>query len=388
MVKNLVLGFSLIFIIGTFGYFIFLKNNKVITQVNSNQTAEKENNAASETKAINEEKISSEPSTLTPILVPTSDVQIIGSINSAILGNCPASVHDRYIARGPDGKWYRTWHPITVPIDSNNPNGAKCSFAHEHGDDPSTSIVSETPPLFGYIGNLVGDSEPHEGFKVFVVNAGTKDDEGRIAQNSSRLVFHMGTGGTKRFSQEFHSMQMDVVTADGKKMSLQGMADTGNVGTICSNPRQGRTVLGYGCKVTSPYEIWAIKLRITNNGEALAEANFSTAVFDPISVMDPADLTILVYVWDPQANQIFQFNDSRDWFRGCKRESYQGPIFWYNAAKPTTYYTDAYGKVVNNGPLKQYISSDSIVNYIATNDGQTQFKLKSDNCAQSIGIHN
>jgi hypothetical protein len=141
-----------------------------------------------------------------------------------------------------------------------------------------------------------------------------------------------GTGGAARFTTRFHSLDFHVVTANGQRMDVAGMADTGNVGTICSNPREGRTVMGFGCKLDSAYEIWENKLNIVNKGNSVAMAITSTAVFDPITVMNPSDLTKAIPVWDPQADsQIFKFNDSRDGYRGCERESYTGPLMWFNA---------------------------------------------------------
>jgi hypothetical protein len=69
------------------------------------------------------------------------------AVNSAILGTCPPEVHDRYFVIGPDGRKYRTWHPVTVPIDPSNPSRGTCTFAHEHGDNPIQGRFRDLPSL-------------------------------------------------------------------------------------------------------------------------------------------------------------------------------------------------------------------------------------------------
>lgn len=297
---------------------------------------------------------------------------------------CTKAQHDAYYVIGPDGKKYSTYHPVKDPVSG-------CNFGHDHGDDPKTSIVDSSLPPFGYAAEAAGMFEPHAGFKVFVANAGLRNDEGRTNLHNSRIVFHMGTGGAKRFTTQFHSMEYKVVTNDGRKMFVQGLADIGQVGTICENPRQQRTVMAFGCRLDSSYEIWENKLQIKRNGQVIASAITSTAVFDAITVMDPADKTRLIYTWSDEAKQkIFKFGDDRSYYRGCQREAYHGPTNWYNtgAGSTTLYYTDAYGNVVPNGQLKQEISQHGYTNFVATNDGLSQFKYRKSHCQAGIGLSN
>lgn len=44
------------------------------------------------------------------------------------------SVHDTYTVKGPDGKWYPTWHPPVDPTTG-------CRFGHDHGRNPKTSAL-------------------------------------------------------------------------------------------------------------------------------------------------------------------------------------------------------------------------------------------------------
>ncbi|MCL4295980.1 MAG: hypothetical protein KJ077_09645 [Anaerolineae bacterium] len=289
-----------------------------------------------------------------------------GPVEANLLGQeCSASVHDQYKVAGPDGKMYPTWHPQVDP--------SGCYFTHEHGDDPRTSVADPSLPAFGYIGALAGMNEPHEGFKVFVTNAGFKNDEGRTALDSSRVVAHMGTGGTGRYTERHHSLEVDLV-GRGREFHIQQMADTGAAGSICK--RAGRDFLTLGCKVSSLYEIWNFKLSVGGKlGGAVA-----TAAFDPILVRDPNDNNRKVYTLDVYGKQFFGGQ-----YHGCVRESYHGPFFWYNGGGSTTFKTDAFGKLNSNGPLTQMVSAHSFTNYKASADGNTQFKRKASQCAPGLG---
>lgn len=94
---------------------------------------------------------------------------------SVTLPLCDASRHARYVAIGPDGVSYPTWHP---QIDTRY--GAPCYFDHEHGSAP-TSFLPSTPeapfsapamPLYGYADAKHGMSEAEPGFKTFVFTLG------------------------------------------------------------------------------------------------------------------------------------------------------------------------------------------------------------------------
>jgi len=326
----------------------------------------------------------------------SSSQTIFGAVSAELLGTCSQAIHDSYVATGPDGKLYRTWHP--------QKHASGCTFAHEHGDNPSTSNIFRGAVPFGYVGAQMVPvmDEPHAGFKCFVHNKNTRNDEGGVMLHDSYYCFHMGTGGAARFTARFHSLDMHVVTSKGARMDVMGMADIGNVGTICDEPRQQRTVMGFGCKLDSSYEIWENVLRIRNQGNTIASAVTSTAAFDSITVMDPADKTKAINVWDPQAqSQVFKFANDRSGYRGCDREAYSGPLSWTNRSGSEVYYTDVYGNVVNGGPIKQFISKSNmsdtgtlsqfgglIMAYKGGNDPQVQFKYRKSSCGAGLGVKN
>jgi hypothetical protein len=305
------------------------------------------------------------PPTNTPPAPPTAT-----PLSGDLAGKeCPTWVHDRYVVSGPDGKMYPTWHPQVDPE-------YRCYFTHEHGDDPRTSLANSTLPPFGYIGAVGGHQEAHEGFKVFVTNAGFTNEEGRTALDSTRVVAHMGTGGVRRYDEQFHSLMVDLV-GRGREFHIQVMSDTGTPGSICN--RAGRDFVTLGCNVGSLYEIWGFKISVGGKLGGIV----STAVFDPILVRDPNDHTRKLYTRDVFGSQFFD-----GFYHGCYRESYHGPFYWYNGDGSTTFRTDAMGDLDPNGPLEQMVSIYDGVDYIGSADGNSTFKRKFDHCAPELGLTN
>ena len=335
----------------------------------------------------------------TPAPAPGS---IFGIVDPTILGTCSAAVHDKWVVAGGDGLNYRTWHPQVDP--------SGCIYGHEHGDNPANTQDAEigsSPVRFGYIGRRHpmpgepnGHEEAHEGFKVFIANRGDVNDEGRVNRVYSRSVFHMGTGGPKRFSMPMHSAEIRVVHPEfGLKAFTQLMMDTGGVGAVC-DPRVQAPVkdvmqLNSPCKLNSGYEIWSTMQIVRNSAGREVYRSFATpAVFDPITMFNPANPTEVVYAWDPRVSAIKNFpSDNWSGNRGCDRESYAQPGYWYNAAGQTTYYTDALGQpVAQTDPkaLKQEISKSNSVGSPATTDGLIQFKMRRGFCqnASRLGLKN
>jgi hypothetical protein len=315
-----------------------------------------------------------DPATVTP---PTP------GLPPAVAGQpCPTWVHDRYVTQGPDSKMYPTWHP---PVDQQY----GCTFGHEHGADPRTSNANNAMPPFGYAAAQMGMHEPHEGYKVFVINKGTHF-ENSTAQADYRIVFHMGTSGVGRYTQEFHSVQYDYVAGDGtgRYAHIYGLADTGaKVGSTCSVPRQGgRDFSTIGCN--DSYEIWTFDFSLKYPGEYTDAMHVRTymsgsvAAFDPITTRDPADNSRLVYTQDYRLPQLgidpLSTNAS---FLGCKREAYGGPNYWNNRGKATVYYTDVYGNI-QPGPGPGLIRQETSA---VTSNTNELFKYRQDFCGN--GIH-
>lgn len=329
----------------------------------------------------------------TPPPTPTPGGAIYGTVDPAILGTCSGATHDRWAVDGGDGFRYRTWHPQVDP--------SGCLYAHEHGDDPARSgspQISASPVRFGYIGRRMNHDEVHEGFKVFIANPGDVNDEGRVNRVFSRSVFHMGTGGAKRFTMPHHSAEIRLIHPEfGLAAFTQLMMDTGATGAVC-DPRSPAPVkdviqLQSPCRLGSAYEIWSTTQTVMYQGRAVYTAFATPAVFDPITVLNPANPTEVVYAWDPRVASIKLFNDDWSYFRGCDRESYAQPGYWRNAGGPTTFYTDVMGHEVSPtdpNALVQHLAAVDSIGAPATNDGLVQFKMRRSYCQQraSLGLKN
>jgi hypothetical protein len=126
---------------------------------------------------------------------------------------CPAWVHDQYVATGPDGKAYPTWHHQIEPV-------YWCYHRHEHGSNPQ-HFAPNHAPLFGYAAAAHGMNEAHEGFKTYVF-----DD---AAGNRWMVTHHFGTAGLARACNRFHTVGIAVRRASDNLLlaDLHFMADFG-----------------------------------------------------------------------------------------------------------------------------------------------------------------
>lgn len=312
---------------------------------------------------------------------------------------CPQWVHDQYVTTGSDGKPYPTWHP---PVDPQY----GCYFGHEHGADPRTARANSDMPAFGYAAAQMAMTEPHVGYKVFVMNAGDLVESNvtnKIATEDVRLVFHMGTSGVARYSQEMHSMQYDEVdeSGTGRYIHVNGMADTGPTeqdGSTCDLPRKGsKDFSSLGCPDT--YEIWAgVRFQIIDPHDQFKGIDQtrvgiipSIAVFDPVTTRDPLDPTNLLFTQNLKPVALTLPNvDPRSpeaYYQGCRREFYTGPDFWHNAGETTVYYTDALGRISPTGaadnehPIRQDVSA-------STGHSEVIFKDRQDFCGNGIQFPN
>jgi hypothetical protein len=337
-----------------------------------------------------------------PILPPHPDGPIWGAVDPTILGDCSAAAHDAHVVAGGDGYRYRTWHPQVDPTG--------CVYAHEHGDDPAMMTdpeIAAAPVRFGYIGRRhpmpdepLGHEEPHEGFKVFIALRGEVNDERRVNRAFSRSVFHMGTGGPRRFATQHHSAEIRLIHPEfGLKAFTQLMMDTGGVGAVC-DPRSKGPVkdvmqVSSPCRLQSPYEIWTTVGSVhAEDGREVYRAFATPAVFDPVTVFDRRNPTAVVYAWEPAMLGSRAFPDN-DWsgHRGCDRESYAQPGYWYNGSGSEEYYTDAMGEPRDPGDpsaLKQTLSLSNSLNAPATRDGLSAFKIRRSYCdhRDQLGLRN
>jgi hypothetical protein len=127
---------------------------------------------------------------------------------------CPEWVHDQYVATGPDGQMYRTWHPQIDPT-------YWCYFGHDHGSDPSV-FSADWKPLFNRYAHIIGVNEEHEAFKVLVFENAT---------HSAMMTAHMGSSRLRRVCGRFHAF--DVVFAEKATREIVGnFAFKGDFGRV------------------------------------------------------------------------------------------------------------------------------------------------------------
>lgn len=305
---------------------------------------------------------------------------------------CPAWVHDTYTTLGPDGNSYPTWHPMVDPATG-------CHFQHSHGvSNPAESSVTGELPAFGYVGAVAGMVEPHTGFKVMNFECGDVNDDGFTSRMAARLVLHMGTSGLGRYTMAHHSFQYDAMSCPGVtpawELHLQGVAEFDEIGSICDNPRHaGRDFSTLGCvdrnnppHAADAYEIWSSSFEVNYPGDytglwqSTAYISIVVAVFDPVTTVNPDDLTELIYTVDVVYPGEFNPLGANSPFRGLHLEAYNGPISIKNQGGDTSYVTDVHGNVLLNTPagspgtLVQYVSAVVVEGANSNASQNSQFK--------------
>ena len=278
------------------------------------------------------------------------------------------AVHDSYRVTGPDGRSYATWHPPSVEVFG----VVTCHFGHEHGDDPRTSLANPTLPPFDYVNGLTGRSEPHAGFKVFVVN-----DDGRGGR--FRMVVHQGSTTENAFHENRHELFVDYVNADGRElhtMLIGHFGPSGKFKTGCEGdaqlvtiaaPANGftdgeRIIPDAGCLAEGrlPYEIWGASQIIRDaSGRALASYKPYFTILNPNRVFRPGAPGALARS-DAETGGSALPEGTSSRFKGTQREVYEGSFAFDNAQGSTKIWTDADGNV-QSGPcptcIQQFICS-------------------------------
>ena len=126
---------------------------------------------------------------------------------------CPAWVHDQYVAEGPDGRLYPSWHPQIDPVYT-------CTFDHEHGSDPAL-LPGDHDTIYGYVTERLSQDESHEGFKNFAV----KDEVG----NTWMITLHGKSSDLRRYCVDLHTFKFKVVDPEGELLAdLQYKGDFGH----------------------------------------------------------------------------------------------------------------------------------------------------------------
>jgi hypothetical protein len=262
-----------------------------------------------------------------------------------VLGStiCPVEVHAKYLVTGPDGKTYPTWHP---PVDLEH----GCYFDHEHGSDPRSYVGYENSgmPAFGYTAAQAGISEPHAGYKVFVSN----DD---LNERAWMITLNMDTSSPRRALERYHSLDWHISSLDGRELvDVRVMADFGHSTPNCSDEvivsdgetseSRFRSMPTVECGRYNSYEYWI--------GAAEVGGVFKvTPMFEvdnPVTTIDPEDLEKVLPLCryrpsDDGCATSFWSGNRRGVLRPGQKVKNQGGA--------EVFYTDAYGKRVEDGAL-------------------------------------
>lgn len=374
------------------------------------------------------------PETRTASQSCTVEPPSLGAITPAretdpeVLGQCSADTHDKYLLDGGDGRRYYTWHP------QRDPSG--CVYGHEHGHDPAMAraaiiawaqsrpvstdftqarkdaliLEMQQPILFGYIqARAAGHpAEPHAGFKQFYTLQGECNEEGRCSQMISEHTTHMGTFGVGRFQQSHHSVRkLQIHVPSGSYEVTQGMFDFGTADMVC-DPRQSPTrdfiTLNSRCRINSAYEIWQGTFTIHDAGRVRYRGIATPAVFDAITVRNPANETEIVYAWDPRVVQTTRAFATPSWdhHRGSDREAYAQPAYFEVTGHHAVWADVMTGQIVpagTAGALPQFFYSpqtgqnlrgSTAVSSDGTNGPNHAFKVRRPNndLRQFLGLKN
>jgi hypothetical protein len=135
---------------------------------------------------------------------------------------CPEWVDNLYLATGPDGLMYESWHPQIDPV-------YWCYFEHEHGSDPA--LVDYTP-AFRYVADKnFGQNEQHEGFKGYAIQS----IETETGQSYHWYVnIHSTTSAISRACARQHTVVIAVIDANTGELVAE-LGYKGDYGEVRSN---------------------------------------------------------------------------------------------------------------------------------------------------------
>jgi hypothetical protein len=312
------------------------------------------------------------PSAPTATTAPGGETPVAGQL-------CPAWVHDRYVAVGPDGRSYPTWHPPTDPEYG-------CYFGHEHGSDPRQYVgfASSGMPLFGYTAAQMGMDEPHNGFKVFVTN---DDLNGRAWM----ITLHQGTGGPRRALESHHTLDWHISTRSGEQLvNVRLMADFGYASPNCRGDEAipgstaaypfsqhnsaRRFIPTTDCAQETPYEIWSADVNVAG----LFAANPSFDIDNPTTVINPADLTQVRYMCEFRSPNEDCTSPNTQW-ASTKRGVIHPGQYVASRSGGTEVWTDAHGHPAAAGApgaIRQYITTNGWDNRICCGN-EVVFRIQS-----------
>jgi len=193
-----------------------------------------------------------------PVEPPTSAAYRDRNWTPTAYDTCSAEFHRSFSVVGPDGKLYPSWHPPTAVDPA---TGQRCTFGHEHGDDPSTSDIYEwvtdflnTSPQtsrgipFGYVSEALdtyaansGSVTRHEdnvGHKIIVADdvrlvsqsprGYVRDEAGDPISCDFLIKVHQGSHSGDALINNAHELLYAVRCSDGTEVISSSMSTFGD----------------------------------------------------------------------------------------------------------------------------------------------------------------
>ncbi len=307
-------------------------------------------------------------------VVPTATSVVPTATNvppTTTSGNyCSEAIHNQYVATGPDGNLYPTWHP---PVDP----ATGCVFDHEHGDNPNGNpALQGRNVVFCYMATFTNNCMPHNGYKVFAWSNISHYNAPAHSGASVVMVLHQGTSGAGRFTTVFHDIEIHYYNPnDGREAHIYMLAPFGELLVGCgandpnmdlrlsqANAPGARQISASKCfdPPNIPYEDWITALYIgtdsQGNWKGYMDPHF--AIFNPNTYCIVQDNSCVLGYSDERAGTGADPNSADSWFKGVKREAYLNQVWIRNAGGSTTIWTDPYGKLVPAGQgIPQYLST-------------------------------
>lgn len=287
-------------------------------------------------------------------------------VDPLILGDCPPEAHDRYVTTGPDGNIYRTWHPMTVPLDPNNPNGPTCTFAHEHGDPPHPDAP---PPAFGHVAyqaelpNLILS---HAAYKVFSHKAGqmTGWDTPEITEINPdwdiQFWVHQESTSLDRLTTRFHSAAFWSRDGENRITEVYYLADTGQAVDKCEAEKVSGPARRIASSCDHAHELWDFGGEVGGAWMTIVQVDVTnpmTHIAGQVSDLDYLYInntseTICGIGYMP-CNRMLPFGSPGSFWLGNMRLLENPNWRWTNNDCPEFFCTDAYGNRVDDNLCSQ-----------------------------------
>lgn len=284
---------------------------------------------------------------------------------------CPSELHEQYVATGPDGRSYATWHAPSDPHHG-------CWFGHEHGDDPTGSpALNGRTVLFGYAAAQARVVEPHAGFKVFRYDEVSHPNAPNHDGASVVMTLHQGTSGAARFTAVHHDVSVHYLNpTDGREVHVAMMAPFGTLMVACGandpspalrlqqwNAPGMRQVSADKCfnPPNIPYEDWITALYVGSD----AQGNWKAYIDPHFAIFAPNTYCVVSGGACTLAHSDIRAETGGDplgpdaHYKGTKREAYLNQVWLENGDGAPTIWTDAYGRLVapnSAGAIAQYIA--------------------------------